>query len=227
MNPNGDIHVQSRLLEKLDNFWYHYKWRTIGVIFLAVVLAICVTQCCRREKPDVVVLYAGPYCYSGVEYDKAKSELNSVLPADYNGDGQKLTGLVTYQVMTEEQLTEYKEKVGLTDTSYFTSQASSYSNYIMTGECAILILDESRYLALANADRLRDLNEVFPELPASAIGNYGIDFTKTALYRNSEQLGKLPEGTVLCLLRPYVMGNTGDKSAYAQMTAMFAAMAKD
>lgn len=227
MNPNGDIRVKSSALEKMENFWYHYKWRTIGLLFLTAVLTICIAQCCRREKSDVVVLYAGPYCYSGAEFDQVKEELNRVLPADYNGDGKKQTGLVTYQVMTEEQLTEYQDQVGLIDTSYFTGQSSSYSNYIMTGECTILILDENLYQKLLDAGRLRDLREVFPELPSSAIGSYGIDFTKTALYRDSEQLGRLPKGTVLCLLRPYVMGNTGKASEYANMTAMFAAMAKD
>lgn len=226
-NSSGDIRVESRFLTWLDNFWYHYKWRTIGALFLSFVLIVCVVQCARKEKTDVVVMYAGPYLYSGDETLTVKKELNSVMPSDFNGDGEKITGLVTYQVMNEEQLKAYKELVEMVDTSYFTTQASHYNNYLLTGECAILLIDEELFEKLRDADRLRKLDEMFPTVPSSAIDEYGIDFTKTALAKNSEQLAKLPEGTVLCLLRPYIVGNISDSTTYSQITNMFVAMAKD
>lgn len=227
-NAGGDIRIESRFAVWFENFWYHYKWRTIGALFLAFVLTVCVTQCVRKEKIDVVVMYAGPYLYSGNEMLVVKDELNAVMPSDFNGDGERITGLVTYQIMTEEQLLDYKKQVeGGVDPSYFTTQASNCSSYLMTGECAILLVDESLFSSLRDADRLRRLEEMFPSLPSSAIDAYGIDFTQTALAKNSEQLGKLPEGTVLCLLRPYVMGNTGDSMTYSEITSMFVAMAKD
>ncbi len=232
-NSSGDIRVESRFLTWLDNFWYHYKWRTIGALFLSFVLIVCVVQCARKEKTDVVVMYAGPYLYSGNETLTVKEELNLVMPSDFNGDGEKLTGLVTYQIMTAEQLEEYKKLVNamddpyVVDTSYFTTQSTNCNNYLLTGECAILLIDESLFVKLRDAERLRKLDEVFPTVPESAIDGYGIDFTKTALAKNSEQLAKLPKGTVLCLLRPYVMGNISDSTAYSQITNMFMAMAKD
>jgi hypothetical protein len=157
-----------------------------------------------------------------------KDDLEVVMPSDFNGDGEKIVGLVTYQIMTEEQLIEYQKQLeSRVDTSYFTSQASNCNSYLMTGECAILLIDQSLFESLRDADRLRKLSEMFPNLPASAIDEYGVDFTKTALAQNSEQLGKLPEGTVLCLLRPYVMGNTSNQTTYSHITSMFVAMARD
>lgn len=226
-NLGGDIRIESRFLTRLDNFWYHYKWRTIGVLFLAFVLIVCISQCAHKEKTDVVVLYAGPYLYSGEELLTVKEELNAVMPSDFNGDGEKITGLVTYQVMNEEQLKAYKELVEVVDTSYFTTQASSYNSYLLTGECAILLIDEDLFVKLRDADRLRKLDEMFPAVPSSAIDEYGVDFTRTALAQKSEQLGMLPEGTVLCLLRPYIVGNISDSNTYSQITKMFVAMAKD
>ncbi len=226
-NSGGDIRVENRFLTWLDNFWYHNKWKTIGVLFITFVLTVCITQCVRKEKTDVVVLYAGPYLYTGNEALTVKDELNSVMPSDFNGDGEKITGLVTYQVMNEEQLKEYKELVEMVDTSYFTTQASNYNSYLLTGECAILLVDEDLFVKLRDMDRLRRLDEMFPTVPSSAIDEYGIDFTRTALAKKSEQLSKLPEGTVLCLLRPYIMGNISDSMTYSQITNMFVAMARD
>ncbi|MBO5305632.1 MAG: hypothetical protein J6B12_02605 [Clostridia bacterium] len=232
-NVGGDIRIENKFLSWLDNFWYHYKWRTIGALFIAFVLTVCITQCATKEKTDVVVMYAGPYLYTSNETLTVKDELREVMPSDFNGDGEKIPGLVTYQIMTDEQLKAYKAQLELyedhvaIDTSYFTTQASNCNNYLLTGECAILLIDESLFQKLKEADRLRRLDEMFPNLPASAIDEYGIDFTKTALAKNAEQLGKLPEGTVLCLLRPYVMGNISDSTTYSQITNMFAAMARD
>ncbi len=233
-NPEGDIRVEGGVAAWLDNFWYHHKWKTIGALFLAFVLTVCIVQCAHKDKIDAVVMYAGPYLYTSNETLTVKQELNAVMPSDLNGDGEKITGLVTYQIMTDEQLEAYKkqlqsyegEKVTV-DTSYFTSQSQNCNSYLLTGECAILLIDESLFQKLKEADRVRKLDEIFPTLPSSAIDEYGLDFTKTALAKNSEQLGKLPEGTVLCLLRPYVMGNVSDKTTYAQITKMFVAMAKD
>lgn len=227
-NSGGDIRIENRFTAWFENFWYHYKWRTIGALFLAFVLTVCITQCARKEKIDVVVMYAGPYLYTGNEALVVKDELNAVMPTDFNGDGEKITGLVTYQIMTEEQLLEYKKQVeGGVDPSYFTTQASNCNNYLMTGECAILLIDESLFIKLRDADRLRKLDEMFPSVPSSAIDAYGLNFAQTALAKGSEQLGKLPEGTVLCLLRPLVMGNTSNSTTYSQITNMFVAMARD
>jgi hypothetical protein len=225
-NSEGDILVQGPFFKWLDNFWYHYKWHTAAVLFITFVLTVCITQCARKEKHDVVVMSAGPYLYSGEELLTVKDELNKVLPGDFNGDGKENVGLVTYQVMTDEQLLAYKDLVGSVDTSYFTAQSSNCNSYILTGECAILLIDKSLFEQLRDADRLRNLNEVFPTMPSSAIDEYGIDFTKTSIFENSKQLAKLPEGTVLCLMRPYVVGNISQSEIYSQIVTMFVGMAR-
>jgi hypothetical protein len=225
-NSQGDILVQSPILKWLDNFWYHYKWHTVAVLFITFVLVVCITQCARKEKHDVVVMYAGPYLYSGEEMLTVKEELNKAVPGDFNGDGKKNAGLVTYQVMTDEQLLAYKEQAGSVDTSYFTAQTSNCNNYLLTGECGILLIDRSLFEQLRDAERLRNLSEVFPALPSSAIDEYGIDFSATSLSENSEQLSKLPKDTVLCLLRPYVVGDISKSEIYSQIVNTFVQMAK-
>lgn len=233
-----EIRAEGRFFEWLDNFWFYHKWHVIGALFLVFVLAVCFFQSCTREKPDVAVMYAGAYHYSANETLTVKDELEGVLPKDYNEDGVAVVGLVTYHVMTPAQLEEYQKQLqgeaadgevfDRVDTAYFTEQAKLCDSYLMTGECAVLLVDQSIYDRLAaDEGRLRKLSDVFGTVPESAFSEYGIRFSKTSLYKNSEQLGKLPEDTVLCLLSPYVFGQSSNAKQYSAMVEMFRAMGKD
>lgn len=233
---DSDIRLSGDVYAKLDNFWYHHKWKVIATVFVAFVLSVCIFQSCDREKHDVNVLYAGPYAYTAQEKASVADELEKALPKDFDENGEKTVGFVSYNVMSKEQIADLKEqlkndpeKEGLVlDTSYYTAESEQYTAALMTGEYAILLIDESLYQKLVDdPGRLRKLSDVFAEIPSSAFDDYGIRFSQTALYRNSEQLGKLPDSMVLCLMSPYVIGGTSNKANYARMTEMFVAMAAD
>ena len=233
---DSDIRLGGDFYAKLDNFGYHHKWKVIAAAFAVFVLSVCIFQSCTREKYDVQVLYAGPYAYTAQEKANVSDELEKVLTKDFDGNGEKVVGFVAYNVMSKEQIADLKEqlkndpdKEGLViDTSYYTSENEQYTASLMTGEYAILLIDESLYQKLASdPGRLRKLSDVFAEVPGSAFDEYGIHFSETALYKSSEQLGKLPDSMVLCLMSPYVIGGTSNKTNYARMTEMFVAMAAD
>lgn len=226
----SDIHVKSPLLEKLDNFWFYYKIHTIVAIFVVLVLSVCIVQSCSRESEDVSVLYAGPAGFTPAAFDMIKDEISTVLPSDYDGDGEKNVGLISYHVMSEEQILAQESKLETTlNRSYFTEQYQIYSRFITSGECGVFLLDPWLYEALVsqNVIILRPLSEVMTKVPEYAVGEYGIKLSETALYKNSEYLSQLPEDTILCLSKPFVMSNgSGNKEKYSQMTAMFVAMAQ-
>lgn len=230
-NRDGDIRIDSPSASRWENFWYYNKWKIIVGIFVIFVLIVCIKSC-AKEKFDIVVTYCGPYKYSANEEVKVKEELSSILPKDYNGDGKKSVSFLPYHVMTETQIKEYKAQIGnenapVADSSYFSTQSQMYSNYIMTGECAILLLDPDQYRKLVSLEgRLRKLSDVFVSIPAGAIDDYGVVLCSTELYRESTYLQCLPDDTVLCLLNPYVIGNTKKPELYAQMVETFVAMAK-
>ena len=58
--PQGELHLRSPFLKKLDNFFYHYKWHTVAALFLAIVIIVCSLQTCSKESYDVEIMYAGP-----------------------------------------------------------------------------------------------------------------------------------------------------------------------
>lgn len=41
---------------KWENYWYHYKWHTIGALFIVVVLAITIGQMVNRDDPDYTIM---------------------------------------------------------------------------------------------------------------------------------------------------------------------------
>lgn len=227
----SDIHVKSPFIEKLDNFWFYYKIHVIVIAFVVLVLSVCIVQSCSRESEDVLVLYSGPSSFSPSAFELIEDELSSVLPADYDGDGVKNAGLVAYNVMSEEQIKEYERELETTlNRSYYTEQYQIYSKYVTSGECAVFLLDPWLYEAIVSQEVniLRPLSEVMTDIPENAIGEYGIKFSETALYKGSACLSQLPADTVLCLSRPMVMSSgSGNAKKYAQMTAMFVAMAQE
>ena len=84
----------NKLIKKIDNFFYHYKWHTAVVAFILIIAIVCSVQMCQREEYDVYVLYAGGYSVSKTaeggdmsEYVSIMSEIKGV-SADFDGDGK-------------------------------------------------------------------------------------------------------------------------------------------
>ena len=105
----GDVKLKSPFLEKLDNFWYHYKWHTIVTIFVLIVGIILTVQTCSRVETDIYVLYAGPHTVSRVseagnlsEYENAVTSFKK-LGADYTDDGIVTTSFVDLFVVNSEE----------------------------------------------------------------------------------------------------------------------------
>ena len=95
------------------------------------------------------------------------------------------------------------------------SSFSVYSSAILkTGESSVLLLDPWLYEQLKNEDRLRPLSEVDASLAARTEDGYGVRLGDTALYQTFGVYQVLPEDTVICLMRPYVIGRSSKAEAY-------------
>ncbi len=79
--------------QKIENFWYHYKWHTILSLAVAFALAVGVTQCATRVKYDQTCIL---YC-DRVVPDNTVAALERQLQAlvtDADGNGEALLELV-------------------------------------------------------------------------------------------------------------------------------------
>ena len=224
------IQPQGKFMKWLDNYWYHYKWITIGVAFFVVIFLVCTLQTCEKENEDTTVLYAGPYQMSAREIESFRGVINGLMPEDFDGDGKKYAGIVNYYILSEEQIKEIEaqtDEAGVrldVNNQYITSNYDSYYDYIMSGESAICFVDKHLYYELAKASRLVPLVSVLGEDSEYESDEYGIILGKTELYESYSALRALPEDTVVCFLRQTVAGRISDDEVYENESALFSAI---
>ena len=220
----------------LDNFWYHHKWGVIAALAVVLVLTVCIAQMCgREEQGDIVIIAAGPYGF--VTNEAGQRDLTNCLATyldqDYNGNGKKDVTLRNYTVYSEEEIKALANRVdenglpnGVNVDRYQSTQAyQAFTQYLTTGDAAVMFV--SPWIAEEYSTGravLLDFTTLFDEMPTGGIlttredgttACYGIRLSQTALWRdNSAIRNNLPEDTVVCLLRPGLVGNNADEARY-------------
>ena len=221
---------KSKFLSWLDNYWYHYKWITVGVAFFLIVIIVCTIQMCTKEEDDLCVVYAGRNTLSLSEESNFSRALEAIAPEDFDKNGEKNIAFITYSILSEEQVLEIQAQTDedgknlFVDKSFNSKEYETYNNYVMTGESSVLFLDPWLFEKLVAADRVARVEDVIGYTPEAACGEYGVRLGDTELYREYGVMQLLPEDTVICILRPYVAGNSSKKEYYAREKAMFEAL---
>ena len=111
-NIDGGEGAFSRLISRLENFWYHYKWHSVIALFLVFAITVCTLQMCEREKYDVNVLYAGGHVFArqseGADYPEYQKMLQSLksFTEDHDEDGKVSVSLRDLYAPTEKELKE-------------------------------------------------------------------------------------------------------------------------
>mgnify|MGYP007111698172 CR=1 FL=1 len=217
------IKVSGGFLTWLDNYWYHYKWPMVVVCFFLIVGLICGLQMCNRENEDLILLYSGSAALSAQEVSDICEIIAGIVNEDFDGDGNKKFAMSKYNVLSEEQIREEKKKTDASgnpifvDTSYYSSQASSYYTYIQTGESSVAFLEPWLYESLIEDPekaRLQKLSDVLGYVPDSAYGEYGIRLGDTDLYRDYGVIRNMPADTVICLFQPLWKGGKSSKEEF-------------
>ncbi len=226
----GGIAVKGGFAAWFSNFWYHYKWVVIGVVVALVIVLVCTLQMCSKKKEDVVIVYAGPNYLSQTELANVAELFSKIMPRDFDGNGEKLAEMSTYQIYSAEQIARITEETdadgvhGYVDRNRNTSEYDTYYNYLLTGESSVCLLDPWLYEKLREADRLQPLSAVLADATEGGEEQYGVRLGDTELYRQYAVLGVLPEDTVICLLKPYVVGKSSKAELYRYEIEMFAAL---
>ena len=217
------IKVSGGFLGWLDNYWYHYKWPTIVVSFFLIVGLVCGLQTCNKEKEDLILLYAGSAALTSSDAANICKVIATVVDEDFDGDGNRNFALSKYNILSEEQIREERKKTDASgnpifvDTSYYSSQSSTYHSYIQTGESSVAFLEPWLYEALI-ADpentRLQKVSDILGYVPDSACGEYGIRLGDTELYRDFGVMRNMPADTVICIFKPLWKGGKSSKEEF-------------
>ena len=222
---------ENKILSKLSNFWYHYKWTVIIVAFFATILIIGVVHMIQKEDDDTFVVLAAPTTFYGEDLSGINAALESVMPSDINGDGKKSVCLMTYSIYSEEEMKAANEEetdengrfVTKVSQSHNTSEHQSYVEYLRNGEASILFVSEYLYNSLRDNDTLRPLSDLFGEkLPEGTLADgYGVRLGDLAIYDFCPELQRLPEDTVVCLKRAHIWGASSNKKTYAALEEFY------
>ncbi len=120
--------------QKLENYWYHYKWHTIVVVFFLITFAVCFTQCALKEKPDdKALLYVNQNLL-----DNAANDLSNELARyidDYNDNGE-----ILYRV---NNVSYNKDSMGTVN--YSVANSERLMAAVATAEYVMYIVDENGY----------------------------------------------------------------------------------
>lgn len=206
------------------NFWYHHKWKTIGICILTVILVICTLQMCTKEPYDVYLLYAGPSFLSANEERSVQDAVKQIMP-DYNEDGHMGVLLSNFNYLTDAQIAErlaMAEADGVEVHMDYMANATVLNQFeleVMSGESVVYLLDPALYAYVREAGGLLPLAEVLGEKPANAVDDYGIRLSDTELYDTFSVLQLFPEDTVLCIRRVSTMAIFKGKDKTERMHA--------
>ena len=228
--PSREIVVNNGFLSWLDNFWYHYKWVTLGVLAALIILLVCLLQTCSTQKADTTVVYAGPTLLSVSESEQVSRLLGTVLPEDYDKNGETYARLSTYEIYSEDQIrkitaeTDAAGERGYVDRSRNTGEYQTFTTYQQTGESTVYLLDPWLYESLPEG-YLRSVEEVVGYAPEGMLSDgCGVRLGDTALYREYAVLRLLPEDTVVCMMAPFVWGGSSDEERYAFEEELYRAL---
>ena len=114
-NRDNGIAVEGGFSQRLENFWYHYKWHTIAALFVIVVISVCVTQCATNTRYDIQVLYAGNHAFGRTSEDGGYSEYATMMSTlrdfaeDYDENGETNVSFLDLYLLTKDEIAELEK----------------------------------------------------------------------------------------------------------------------
>ncbi len=214
---------KSKLVGWLDNFWFHYKWPVIIGVFFLIILIIGIVQIVQRDEHDVCVTFAGPANIDPNESLEIQSELAKLVPNDYTGDNKKLAKFTSYSVFTEE---DFKGELESTqNTQQNTTNKKNFDDYVNSGECSIFFVSPYFYENFKTHDRLQSMEFILGKDKASSLSEdgYGIKLSDLGI-SDIEAFDVLPEDTYVCILKPYIYGESSKEDRYSNSIEYFKAI---
>jgi len=193
----------------LENFWYHYKWHTLIILFFIVTLAIGLTQVITEKTSyDVYMLYVGPDHMQVTFRDDVVKIFTDAAEKIAKESGDDSPQEVNFQQMvylTEEVIkkrTEEAEKLGQTYTYHPVANREVLETFMkqMTGgENVILFLEPELYDTARVNSALYKIEEVLGKnFPGTDEKGYGVSLKDSGLTDVYPCLRLLPENSVIC-----------------------------
>jgi len=97
---------KTKAQKKRENFWYHYKWQTVGALLAATLAVFFLRDTVFRTKPDLTVIMITSAFFDQDEIERLTHAIEDVAE-DFNGDG-KIMASIDYMFMpADEEFQDY------------------------------------------------------------------------------------------------------------------------
>ena len=228
-----EIVIRNPIFLWFENLWYHYKWTIILVAFFLFVAIVCFVQCATTPTKDVYITFGGSHTMTSEELASVERVFGDLSKQTFSENSPSV-GIVSYPFYTEEEL-----RALYTDPETGDFNGSAYnmakgenanrldelSNYMMTGECSIWLVNTSVYEAQHMNEKLAvPLVESFGTPPTGAYDEYAIRLGDTAIYQYYEALQVLPADTLIVFTKSYFMGASSNAETYAKFQSLYRAI---
>ena len=164
--------------EKLQNYWFHFKWHTIGIVFTLIVLIVLIAQCSGRTNWDMQVIY---FTYSpAIDTQTAKvGDYLESISKDINGDGEVNISVVNCSVPDGNHNSQYNRTVLMKLQAMITAEPT-----------AMLYITDSESVKYFETDTLSGIFDTEQV-------QFGEDFYE----KTTTELGRLPDGLQIACRR--------------------------
>lgn len=86
-------------------YWMYYKWHSIAVAFVLMLVTVGVTECVKRDRYDLDITYLGNTYYDDEMWNSALENINECI-YDADGNGKTLIGFQSLIVSNEAEYAE-------------------------------------------------------------------------------------------------------------------------
>ena len=189
--------VPHTVKEKQQNFWYHYKWVTIGSILGAALLIFFIVDMATKDKYDITIMAFNQY--QGYLSTAVQEKTFEQFAADTDGNGEVnvlVNGAQTYPSgSTSSGAVVNPQMAQVASTKLFAG--------MQTFEGFIFLMDESTYDSLITDSETGKKADIFLDL--SQYSGKNAAFQGDKLYLKDTQLAKdwgfkeVPDDLFLCL----------------------------
>ena len=209
----GDVRIKTKFSAWLENFLYHYKWHTIGVLFVILVIAVCTFQTCNKTSYDLHVVYAGDKDVKMSAESGKRSEYEELLLAirkyspDRDGDGNRNLTLQNLYLPSAEEIArlealirELKEKgEDSFEISYslISSNKTTFENDLIFSDYHIYFISDSLLSANTKTEASNPFADIRGYIPDGASYVVGDASTESDSYVFASEYGVYLHSTPL------------------------------
>ncbi len=169
---------KSKTTSFFSNLWYYHKWHILVGALVLLVLAVTVTQCIKKDEPDVCILYVGDMDIGKTGRESVKATFADYY-GDVTGDGNKSL-IITFM---GEKDKDTKERLQIE---------------VVAGDHSIYFLNKEYFEWLQPYKVLAPLEDVLGVMPEGAVNEYGIEL-KYLDIAEKDGFNAMPRDTVVCL----------------------------